>query len=99
MVATVGEIYLAIAAAAEAVTSSGLDQIRSQLAQHLAVSEAVIKLNLFSGSVILQVTFSGERVDGARLAQQLETDVTAGRLSNVVVGCVPPNAKVCSRER
>ncbi len=99
MVATVGEIYLAIAAAAEAVTSSGLDQIRSQLAQHLAVSEAVIKLNLFSGSVIVQVTFSGERVDGARLAQQLETDVTAGRLSNVVVGYVPPNAKVCSRER
>ena len=99
MVATVGEIYLAITAAAESVTSSDLDQIRSQLAQHLAVRETVIKLNLFSGSVILQVTFSGERVDGARLAQQLETDVTAGRLSSVVVGYVPPNAKVCSRER
>ena len=92
MVATVGEIYLAITAAAESVTSSGLDQIRSQLAEHLAVSEVIIKLNLFSGSVILQVTLSGERVDGARLAQQLETDVTAGRLSGVVVGYVPPNS-------
>jgi hypothetical protein len=99
MVATVGEIYLAITAAAESVTSSGLDQIRSQLAQHLAVSEAIIKLNLFSGSVILQVTFSGERVDGARLAQQLETDVTAGRLSNVVVGYVPPNSHASCPEK
>ena len=99
MVATVGEIYLAITAAAESVTSSGLDQIRSQLAQHLAVSEAVIKLNLFSGSVILQVTFSGEQVDGARLAQQLETDVTAGRLSNVVVGYVPPNSQASWPEK
>jgi hypothetical protein len=99
MVATVGEIYLAFTAAAESVTSSDLDQIRSQLAQHLAVREAIIKLNFISGSVILQVTCTGERVDGARLAQQLETDVTAGRLSNVVVGYVPPNAKACSRER
>jgi hypothetical protein len=93
MVATVGEIYLAITAAAESVTSSGLDQIRSQLAQHLAVRETVIKLNVFSGSVILQVTLSGERADGARLAQQLETDVNAGRLSVVVVGYVPPNSR------
>jgi hypothetical protein len=99
MMATVGEIYLVITAAAESLTSSGLDLIRSQLAQHLAVSEAIIKLNLFSGSVILHVTFSGERVDGARLAQQLETEVTAGRLSSVVVGYVPPNSKVCSREQ
>jgi hypothetical protein len=69
-----------------------LDQIRSQLAQHLAVSEAIIKLNLFSGSVVLQVILWGERVDGAGLAQQLEMDVTSGRLSTVVVGYEPPNS-------
>jgi hypothetical protein len=95
MVATVGEMYLAITAAAEALTPSGLDQIRSQLAQHLGVSEANVALNMFSGSVILQVTVSGERVDGERLARQLETEVTAGRLSSVVVGYVLPNAHVC----
>jgi hypothetical protein len=96
---TVGEVYLAITAAAESLTSSALDQIRSQLAKHLAVSEAIIKLNMLSGSVILQVTLSGERVDGARLAQQLETDVTAGRLSNVVVGYVPPNSHASCPEK
>jgi hypothetical protein len=63
------------------------------------MSKANIALNMLSGSVVLQVTLSGERVDGARLAQQLETDVMAGRLSSVVVGYVPPNAQVCSWER
>jgi len=92
VVATVGEIYLAIGVSAEFLTPSGLDQIRSQLAQHLGVSKANIALNMLSGSVILQVTLSGERVDGARLAQQLETDVTGGRLSGVVVGYVPPSS-------
>ena len=96
MVASVGEIYLAIDISAESLTPSGLDQIRSQLAQHLGMSKANIALNMLSGSVVLQVTLSGERVDGARLAQQLETDVMAGRLSSVVVGYVPPNAQVCS---
>jgi hypothetical protein len=66
-----------------------LDQIRSQLAQHLAVGKANIALNMLSGSVVLQVILSGERVDGARFAQQLETDVTSGRLSTVVVGYEP----------
>jgi hypothetical protein len=92
VVATVGEIYLAIGVSAESLTPSGLDQIRSQLAQHLGVSKANIALNMLSGSVVLQVTLSGERVDGARLAKQLETDVTAGRLSGVVVGYVPSNS-------
>ena len=90
--ATVGEVYLAITASAETLTPSGLDQIRSQLAQHLGASEANIALNMLPGSVILQVTLSGERVDGERLAKQLEQDVTAGRLSTVVVGYVPPTS-------
>ncbi len=99
MVATVGEIYLAIGVSAESLTPSGLDQIRSQLAQHLGVSKANIVLNLLSGSVVLQVTLLGERVDGARLAQQLETDITAGRLSGVVVGYVPPTSHASSPEQ
>jgi hypothetical protein len=62
------------------------------------VSKANIVLNLLSGSVVLQVTLLGERVDGARLAQQLETDITAGRLSGVVVGYVPPTSHASSPE-
>jgi hypothetical protein len=97
--ATVGELYLAITAAAESLTPSGLDQIRSQLAQHLGVGEANIVLNVLSGSIILKVTISGERVDGAWLAQLLETDVTAGRLSSVVVGYAPRTSHVFWREQ
>jgi len=60
------------------------------------MSKANMVLNIFSGSVILQVALSGEGIDGARLAKQLEDDITLGRLSSVAVGCTPPDTNfVC----
>jgi hypothetical protein len=51
---TVGVVFLAIAAAAELLTPTGLTQIQSQLAQNLGMSKANMVLNIISGSVILQ---------------------------------------------
>ena len=89
-----GVVYLAIAAPAEALSSSGLAEVRSQLARHLSqfdtrIGDANIALNMLAGSVVLRVTLSGDGIDGTKLARQLEADVSAGRLSSVVVGYVP----------
>jgi hypothetical protein len=91
---SVGVMYLAIAAPAEALSPSGLAEVRSQLSRHLAqfdtrTGDAHIALNVLAGSVVLQVTLSGDSIDGKKLAKLLEADVSLGRLSNFVVGYVP----------
>ena len=73
-------------------------QIGSQVLQHLSqysqhfsagLSEAVA-LRVMSGSVVVEVTLSGEQVDGASLARLLESDVDTGRLKMVLtIGYVP----------
>ena len=88
-----GVLYLAIAAPAEALSPSGLAEVRSQLARHLShfdtrIGEANIALNVLAGSVVLRVALSGDSIDGKKLAKQLEADVASGRLSSVVVGYV-----------
>ena len=90
----VGVLYLAIAAPPEALSPSGLAEVRSQLARHLSqldtrIGDANIAVNVLAGSVILRVTLSGDSIDGKKLAKLLEADVTSGRLSNFVVGYVP----------
>jgi hypothetical protein len=90
----VGLVYLAIAAPAEALSPSGLAEVRSQLSRHLAqfdtrIGDANIALNVLAGSVVLRVALSGDGVDGKRLAKQLEVDVSSGRLSILIVGYVP----------
>ena len=90
----VGVVYLAIAAPAEALSPSGLAEVRSQLSRHLAqldtrTGDANIALNVLAGSVVLRVTLSGDSIDGKKLAKLLEADVSSGRLSNLVVGYVP----------
>ena len=87
----VGVLYLAIAAPAEALSPSGLAEVRSQLARHLSqfdtrIGDANIALNVLAGSVVLRVALSGDSIDGKKLAKELEADVSAGRLSSVVVG-------------
>jgi hypothetical protein len=87
----VGLLYLGIAAPAEALSPSGLAEVRSQLARHLSqldtrIGEANIALTVLAGSVVLRVALSGGSIDGKKLAKQLEADVLAGRLSSVVVG-------------
>ena len=88
-----GVAYLAIAAPAEALSPSGLAEVRSQLSRHLAqfdtrTGDANIARNVLAGSVVLRVTLSGDSIDGKKLAKLLEADVTSGRLSNFVVGYV-----------
>jgi hypothetical protein len=90
----VGVLYLAIAALAEALSPFGLAEVRSQLARHLSqldtrIGDANIALNVLAGSVVLRVALSGDSIDGKKLAKELEADVSAGRLSSVVVGYVP----------
>jgi hypothetical protein len=90
----VGVAYLAIAAPAEALSPSSLAEVRSQLSRHLAqfdarIGDANIALNVLAGSVILAVALSGDGIDGKRLANQLEEDVSSGRLSILIVGYVP----------
>ena len=90
----VGVLYLAIAAPPEALSPSGLAEVRSQLARHLSqfdtrIGEANIALSVLAGSVVLRVALSGDSIDGKKLAKELEADVSAGRLSSVVVGYVP----------
>jgi hypothetical protein len=90
----VGVVYLAIAAPAEALSPSGLAEVRSQLARHLSqldtrIGDANIALNVLAGSVVLRVSLSGDSIDGKKLANELEADVSAGRLSSLVVGYVP----------
>ena len=90
----VGELYLAIAAPAEALSPSGLAEVRSQLARHLSqfdtrIGDANIALNVLAGSVVLRVALSGDSIDGKKLAKELEADVLAGRLSSLVIGYVP----------
>jgi hypothetical protein len=75
---SVGVVYLAIAAPAEALSPSGLAEVRSQLARHLSqfdtrIGDANIALNVLAGSVVLRVALSGDSIDGKRLAKQLET--------------------------
>ena len=89
-----GVVYLAIAAPAEALSSSGLAEVRSQLARHLSqfdtrIGEANIALSVLAGSVVLRVALSGGSIDGKKLANELEADVSAGRLSSLVAGYVP----------
>jgi hypothetical protein len=91
---SVGVVDLAIAAPAEALSPSGLAEVRSQLSLHLAqfdarIGDANIALNVLAGSVVLRVTLSGDSIDGKRLAKQLEADVSSGRLSIFVIGYVP----------
>jgi hypothetical protein len=91
---SVGVVYLAIAAPAEALSPSGLAEVRSQLARHLSqfdtrIGDANIAVNVLAGSVILRVALSGDSIDGKKLAKELEADVSAGRMSSVVVGYVP----------
>ena len=94
---SVGVLYLAIAAPAEALSPSGLAEVRSQLSRHLAqfdarigsIGDANIALTVLAGSVVLRVTLSGDSIDGKRLATQLEADVSSGRLSIFVIGYVP----------
>jgi len=90
----VGVLYLAIAAPPEALSPSGLAEVRSQLARHLSqfdtrIGDANIAVNVLAGSVVLRVALSGDSIDGKKLAKELEADVSAGRLSSVVVGYVP----------
>jgi hypothetical protein len=45
-------------------------------------------------TIVMQVmisgfTTSGENIEGAKLTQQLQTDITSGRLSSIDVGCAP----------
>ena len=87
----VGVVYLAIAAPAEALSPSGLAEVRSQLSRHLAqfdarIGDADIALNVLAGSVVLRVALSGDSIDGKKLAKQLEADVASGRLSILVLG-------------
>ena len=91
---SLGVLFLAISAPAEALSPSGLAEIRSQLARHLLqydtrIDNASIALNVLAGSIMLRVALSGDNVDGKKLARQLEADVSSGRLSNVVVGYEP----------
>ena len=88
---SVGVLYLAIAAPAEALSPSGLAEVRSQLSRHLAqfdtrIGDANIALNVLAGSVVVRVALSGDSIDGKKLAKQLEADVSSGRLSIFVVG-------------
>ena len=94
---TVGTAYLALATAADSLTSSAVAQIRLQLLQHLSqysqyssarLSEANFAVNVLSGSVVLEVIISGENVDGAAIARQLESDVASG-LFKPMIGYVP----------
>jgi hypothetical protein len=95
---TVGTAYLALATAADSLTSSAVAQIRLQLFQHLSqysqyyssarLSEANFAVNVLAGSVVLEVIISGENVDGAAIARQLESDVASGLLKTSI-GYVP----------
>ena len=93
-VESVGLVFLAIAAPAEALSPSGLAEVRSQLSRHLVqfdtrIGDANIALNVLAGSVVLAVALSGDGIDGKTLANQLEEDVSSGRLSILIVGYVP----------
>ena len=94
---TVGTAYLALATAADSLTSSAVAQIQSQLVQHLSrysrysfarLREANFAVNVLAGSVVLEVIISGENVDGAAIARQLESDVASGLLKTSI-GYVP----------
>ena len=90
----VGVLYLEIAAPAEALAPSGVVEVRSQLVRHLAqidasIGEANIALDVLAGSIVIRVTLSGENVDCAKLTKQLETEVSSGRFSKVVIRYVP----------
>jgi hypothetical protein len=93
---TVGTAYLALATAADSLTSSAVAQIRLQLVQHLSrysqyssarLSEANYAVNVLAGSVVLEVIISGENVHGAAIARQLESDVASG-LFKIMIGYV-----------
>ena len=67
---------------------------QARASRHLAqfdarIGDANIALNVLAGSVVLRVALSGDSIDGKKLAKELEADVSAGRLSSVVVGYVP----------
>jgi hypothetical protein len=94
---TVGTAYLALATAADSLTSSAVAQILLQLVLHLSqysqyssarLSEANFAVNVLAGSVVLEVIISGENVDGAAIARQLESDVASG-LFKTMIGYVP----------
>jgi hypothetical protein len=53
------------------------------------IGDANIALNVLAGSVVLAVALAGDGIDGKRLANQLEEDVSSGRLSILIVGYVP----------
>jgi 23S rRNA pseudoU1915 N3-methylase RlmH len=102
VVGTTGVAYLGVATAVESLPSSTVARIGLEVARHLSqysqyqsagFSEANVALRVLPGSVVIQVTISGEQVDGASLARQLESDVDTGRLELLVtIGYVPQSA-------
>ena len=103
---TTGVAYLAVDTALESVPPSAVAQVRSQVREHLSqysqyysagLRDAHFALNVMSGSVVIEVTVSGEQVDGATLARLLESDVGTRRLKmTLAIGYAPkPSQKCC----
>ena len=107
VVGTTGVAYLAVVTAVESLPSSVVAQIRLEMVEHLSqysqhysagLSEANFALNVFPGSVVIEVTISGEQVDGTTLVRLLESDVDMGRLKIMLtIGYVPEPSRKCCR--
>ena len=97
---TTGVAYLVVATATDSLEPAAVVQIQLQVVQHLSqysryysagLNEANVALIVLArlGPVVIEVTISGEQVDGAMLAPKLESDVAAGLLkATITIGYV-----------